>query len=85
MSEYLRIYLVDYARPIIMLLSMKKMEERLPSRKFLRVHRSYIINLSLIREVSKNRILLDEDIEIPIGDSYRDQFNAYINSKFLTK
>lgn len=85
MSEYLRIYLVDSQRPIIVLLSMKKMEERLPKRTFMRVHRSYIINLRMIREVSKNRILIGDDIEVPIGDIYRDQFNAYINSKFLTK
>ena len=85
MSEYLRIYLVDSTRPIIVLLSMKKMEERLPSRTFMRVHRSYIINLKMIREVSKNRIVIGDDIDVPIGDSYRDQFNAYINSKFLTK
>ncbi len=85
MSEYLRIYLADSSRPIIVLLSMKKMEERLPSRTFMRVHRSYIINLKMIREVSKNRIVIGDDIDVPIGDSYRDQFNAYINSKFLTK
>ena len=85
MSEYLRIYLKDYPRPLIVLLSMKKMEERLPSHTFMRVHRSYIINLKMIQEISKNRISLGDDIEIPIGDSYRDQFNAYINSKFLSK
>ena len=85
MSEYLRIYLKDHNRPIIVLLSMKKMEERLPSRSFMRVHRSYIINLQMIQEISKNRISLGDNIEIPIGDSYRDQFIAYINSKFLTK
>lgn len=85
MSEYLRIYLVDNPRPIIVLLSMKKMEERLPKRSFMRVHRSFIINLKMIREVSKSRIVLGEDIDIPIGDSYRDQFLAYINSKFLSK
>ena len=85
MSEYLRIYLVNSTRPIIVLLSMKKMEERLPSRTFMRVHRSYIINLKMIREVSKNRIIIGDDIDVPIGDSYRNQFNAYINSKFLTK
>lgn len=87
MSEYLRIYLIDNARPIIVLMSMKKMEERLPKRNFMRVHRSYIINLNMIMEISKNRISLENDnnIEIPIGDSYREQFNAYINSKFLTK
>ena len=87
MSEYLRIYLKDNPRPIIVLLSMKKMEERLPSHTFMRVHRSYIINLKMIQEISKNRITLGdgEDIEISIGDSYRDQFNAYINKKFLGK
>ena len=85
MSEYLRIYLAGNPRPIIVLLSMKKMEERLPSHTFMRVHRSYIINLKMIQEISKNRISLGDDTEIPIGDSYRDQFNAYINSKFLTK
>lgn len=85
MSEYLRIYLEGNSRPIIVLLSMKKMEERLPRRTFMRVHRSYIINLKMIQEISKNRISLGNDTEIPIGDSYRDQFNAYINSKFLTK
>jgi len=85
MSEYLRIYLAGNPRPIIVLLSMKKMEERLPSRTFMRVHRSYIINLKMIQEISKNRISLGDDTEIPIGDSYRDQFIAYINSKFLTK
>ncbi len=85
MSEYLRIHLIDNPRPIIVLLSMKKMEERLPKRSFMRIHRSFIINLKLIREVSKNRIVLGDDIEVPIGDSYRDQLNAYINSKFLTK
>ena len=85
MSEYLRIFQGEGTRPIIVLLSMKKMEERLPSTSFMRVHRSYIINLKRIKEVSKSRIVLDEDIDIPIGDSYRDQFNAYINSKFLTK
>lgn len=85
MSEYLRIYLEDNPRPVIVLLSMKKMEERLPRNSFMRVHRSYIINLKKIREVSKNRIVIGDDIDIPIGDSYREPFNAYINSKFLTK
>lgn len=85
MSEYLRIYLDDITRPIIVLLSMKKMEERLPVSTFMRVHRSFIINLKKIKEISKSRIMLGEDVEVPIGDSYRDNFNAYINSKFLTK
>ena len=85
MSEYLRIYLSDERKPIIVLLSMKRMEERLSKVGFMRVHRSYIINLNKIAEVSKSRILLDGNIDIPIGDSYREDFNNYINSKFLSK
>lgn len=53
MSEYLKIYLEGQPKPLIVLLSMKKMEERLPQDSFMRIHRSYIINLSKIREVNK--------------------------------
>jgi len=85
MSEYLRIHLDGQPKPIIVLLSMKKIEERLPKNKFMRIHRSYIINLGKIKEVNKNRVIMGEDIYLPIGDMYKEQFNAYINSKFLGK
>lgn len=85
MSEYLRIYMWGQGRPIIVLLSMKKMEERLPSRMFLRIHRSYIINLKMIREVTKNHVVLSDDTSLPIGDLYKETFNAYIASKFLAR
>ncbi len=85
MSEYLKIYLVDEPKPLIVLLSMKKLEERLPVSTFMRVHRSYIINLKLIQEVNKNRIILDRDTYIPIGDNYREAFNNYLSTKFLSK
>ena len=84
MSEYLKIYLTD-AKPIVVLLSMKKMEERLPTHTFMRIHRSYIINLNEIQEVNKNRVILDADTFLPIGDMYREQLNQYIESKFLGK
>ena len=85
MSEYLRIYLEGKSRPVVVLLSMKKMEERLPTASFMRVHRSYIINLKKIKEVSKNHIILENDEDVPIGELYKDAFNAYIASKFLSK
>lgn len=85
MSEYLRLHFKDDSRPIVVLLSMKKIEETLASHHFMRVHRSYIINLDEVREVYKSRILLAGDVDVPIGDSYRDQFNAYLNSKFISK
>ena len=83
MSEYLKIYL-EGQKPVITLLSMKKMEEYLPS-TFMRIHRSYIINLKKIQEVNKNRVIMDADTYLPIGDNYKEAFNDYLNTKFLGK
>jgi two-component system LytT family response regulator len=83
MSEYLKIHFEE-RKPIVVLLSMKKLEERLPD-YFMRIHRSYIINLKCIQEVNKNRVILDADTYLPIGDFYREAFDQYLNSKFLGK
>ena len=85
MSEYLKIYLEGEKKPLIVLLSMKRLEERLPSNTFMRIHRSYIINLKKIREVNKNRVVLGEDAYLPIGDLYKETFNDYLTSKFVGK
>lgn len=85
MSEYLKIFLEGRAKPVIVLLSMKKMEERLPSSQFMRIHRGYIINLSKIQEVNKNRVILDEETYLPIGDNYKEVFMHYLERKFLGK
>ena len=84
MSEYLKVWLDTDAKPIITLLSMKKMEERLPA-NFMRIHRSYIINLNKIEEVNKNRVILDKDTYLPIGDLYKEAFQRYLDTKFLGK
>ena len=82
MSEYLRIYLEGEPKPIITLLSMKRMEEWLPD-NFMRIHRSYIVNLEKVQEVNKNRIILDADTYLPIGDMYREAFQRYLDQRFL--
>ena len=84
MSEYLKIHLESQPKPIVTLLSMKKMEEYLPA-YFMRIHRSYIINLKKIQEVNKNRVIMDADTYLPVGDNYKDAFNDYLNTKFLGK
>ena len=84
MSEYLKVWLEGEQKPIITLLSMKKMEERLPD-FFMRIHRSYIINLSKIQEVNKNRVILDDDTNLPIGELYKEAFQAYLETRFLGK
>ena len=91
MSEYVKIYF-DSQKPITALLSMKKLEEQLPP-GFMRIHRSYIINLQKIQEVNKNRVVMappqmapnEEAVYLPIGDLYRETLNNYISSNFLGK
>ncbi len=85
MSEYLKIHLDGGQKPVITLLSMKKMEDYLPAAQFMRIHRSYIVNLQKIQEVNKNRIIMDADTYLPIGDLYKDQFNEYLSRNFLGK
>lgn len=84
MSEYLKIHLEGQPKPLVTLLSMKKMEEYLPP-SFMRIHRSYIINLKKIQEVNKNRVIMDADTYLPIGDNYKEAFNDYLNTRFLGK
>ena len=84
MSEYLKLHLDSQARPVITLLSMKKLEEFLPS-TFMRIHRSYIVNLKKVKEVNKNRVIMGPDEYLPIGDNYREQFNQYLASRVLSK
>ena len=84
MSEYLKVWLDSQPKPVITLLSMKKIEERLPN-NFMRIHRSYIINLTKIQEVNKNRVVMDADTYLPIGDLYKEAFQKYISTKFLSR
>ena len=92
MSEYLKVWVEGEPKPIITLLSMKKMEERLP-KNFMRIHRSYIVNLNKIQEVNKNQVVLGRprtedrtpDTRLPIGDPYKEAFLTYLNGKLAGK
>lgn len=85
MGEYLRIYIKNQTKPIIVLLSMKRMEERLTNHPFMRVHRSFIINLTCIREMNRSGIVLNNGEEIPVGDTYRTAIGEYIDQRSLGK
>lgn len=82
MREYVRIHLVN-KKPIMSLMSMKKIEEHLPEKQFMRVHRSHIVNLHKITTVEKSRIIFDEEVYIPISDQYKERFQSYMDQYFL--
>lgn len=82
MSEYVRIYVEGEEKPLMPLLSMKRLEEVLPPSMFMRVHRSYIVNLRKITEISRLRIVFG-DTYIPVGDIYKDKFLEYVNGRMM--
>ncbi len=83
MSEYIKIHLLN-SKPVMTLLSMKSIEEQLPSDRFMRVHRSYIVNLSKISVIERSRIIFDGNIYIPVSEQYKGVFQGYIDKNFLT-
>ncbi len=82
MSEYIRIHLIN-SRPVMTLLSLKSVLENLPSDRFMRVHRSYIVNLTKISLIERNRIIFDGNVYIPVSEQYRNIFQNYIDKHFL--
>ena len=83
MSEYIRIHLVS-SKPVMTQLSMKSIEEQLPGDRFMRIHRSFIINLSKISVIERNRIVFDGSTYIPVSEQYKTRFQEYIEKNFLT-
>jgi len=83
MREYIKIYLVT-GKPVITMMSMKTIEDKLPPDRFMRVHRSFIVNLSKITVIERSRIVFDGKVYIPVSDQYKSNFQSYINKSFPT-
>ena len=82
MSEYVRIHLEKQDEPVVALGSLTKLEGALPAH-FMRVHRSYIVNLHKIVGVLRQRIIMDRKVYIPVGENYRESFNDYISRRCI--
>lgn len=83
LKDYVKIYLEGSTNCIMSLMSLKTLESYLPSDRFLRVHRSFIVQMSKIKIIERNRIVFGKQY-IPISDTYKDAFNDYINQRTLT-
>ena len=82
MREYVRIHLTN-EKPIMTLLSMKAVEKQLANSTFMRVHRSYIVNLNKISTIERNRIVFDK-VYIPVSEQHKDKFHEFIDKNFLS-
>jgi DNA-binding LytR/AlgR family response regulator len=79
LKDYLKIHLENDAKPILSLISMKAMEERLPADRFLRVHRSFIVQKCKIKIIDRGRIVFGKTY-IPISDSYKQELQDYLTN-----
>ena len=66
---------------ILVLQNLKKFEDQLKPYQFMRVHRSFIISFNHIESIEKGWILIN-NTEIPIGDSYREGFQQFLNQNY---
>ncbi|MCA6074677.1 LytR/AlgR family response regulator transcription factor [Fulvivirga sedimenti] len=80
LKDYVKVHIKNQTKPLLSLMSLKSLEERLPDNKFMRVHRSFIINLDEVNTLGRNTLTISSH-EIPVSDSYRDKLQQYFNSE----
>jgi len=79
LKDYVKVWLRSAEKPVLSLTSLKSLEEKLPSKRFMRVHRSFIVSLDKINSITRNALQIGK-INIAVGDQYKEAF-----SKFLSK
>jgi two-component system LytT family response regulator len=82
LKDYVKFCLEDNEKPVLSLMSMKSLEENLPDLKFMRVHRSFIVNLDKIKTIERNRIVFGKEY-IPISENYKEKFQKFVNERFF--
>ena len=82
LKEYVKVYTVHSEKPILSLSSLKALETKLPAEKFMRVHRSFVVNLEKINTIDRNRIVFGKTY-IPVGDRYKGRFQKFLDRNFL--
>jgi DNA-binding LytR/AlgR family response regulator len=78
LKDYVKVHLQNVAKPILSLITLKVLEEKLPPRRFMRIHRSYIVALDKIKSVTRTTVQIGE-ANIPVSDQYKDAFNIFLN------
>lgn len=82
LKDYIKIHLEGNDKPILSLISMRAMEEKLSASQFIRVHRSFIVQKQKIKIIDKGRIVFGKDY-IPISDSYKQELQNYVNEHIV--
>ena len=78
LKDYVKVYVQGSKNPILTLTSLKALEEKLPSRRFMRIHRSFIVSLEQVKAITKNSVQIG-DITITVSDQYKDAFSQFLS------
>lgn len=84
LSDYIRITLSDNEKSLVTHATFANIINCLPSH-FLQIHRSWIVNLEHIKEINHNRIVIDRETYIPIGETYKEQLLLYLQNHSINK
>lgn len=84
LEDYIRIHLTQQA-PVLTLMTLKKMQEKLPAARFRRIHRSYIVAVDKIKSVINRKVKLCSLAELPVSDSYSDFIREWKSGFCLTQ
>ncbi len=82
LKDYVKVFIVSSPKPVLSLTTMKLLESKLPASKFMRVHRSFIVNLEQINTIERSRIVFGKTY-IPVSDHYKDKFQEFLDKNFL--
>ena len=78
LKDYVKVHLKSGPRALLSLMSLKAMEEKLPARRFLRIHRSFIVALDKIEAVRRLTVQIGA-VTIPVGEQYKDAFLQFLS------
>lgn len=83
-SEYLKLHMAS-GPSLMVLMSIKRMADLLPVNSFVRIHRSYIVNMRHVVDIARLRVRMDADTILPIGESYKDNALRFVNARLVGK
>jgi DNA-binding LytR/AlgR family response regulator len=78
LKDYVKVYVKGSKNPILTLTSLKALEEKLPARRFMRIHRSFIVSLEQVKAITKNSVQIG-DITITVSDQYKEPFSHFLS------
>jgi two-component system, LytTR family, response regulator len=75
MKDYVKIFVDKVSKPIIPKLSLKMVEEMLPTTRFIRIHKSYIVNIEKITALQKKKLQLCNNTILPLSNNYHPSYD----------